>query len=184
MSSNFRYEEQLQDRGGFCSIAILEQDGPIPKEVYEVTLALLKIAEKCWSPSSMKSFANRFPAGTRAGNRLGATVGSALHERFYELAVRAKAAGRLPSNLKITPPTTMPGFPVRVKKGPDFVLNGHYGGKDLVAAWEFTTSNALAGHYDRDVLGRSRRQRPRPDIGIQQEPDTALYWSSYIAICY
>jgi len=184
VSSNYGYEEQLLDRGGICSIAILEQDGPIAKEVYEVTLALLKIAEKCWSRSSMNWLGNRFPAGTRAGNRLGATVGSALHERFYQLALREKTAGRLPSNLKITPPTTMPGFPARLRKGPDFVLNGHYGGQDLVAAWEFTTSNALASHYDRDVLGRSRRERPRPDIGIQQEPDTTLYWSSYIAICY
>jgi hypothetical protein len=49
------YEEKLHNSGRYCSIMILSQDGPICQEVYEITLNLLKIAEQCWNPTSLKS---------------------------------------------------------------------------------------------------------------------------------
>jgi hypothetical protein len=109
--------------------------------------------------------------------------------------VRAREAGRLESRLKITRPTNRemdPRFTRRGERstaGPDFVLSGLFDGENLHAGWDFTTSGALTSHYDRDVLGIRRRRRPdweeHPfDPEIQSAPDTANFWSSYIAIFY
>ena len=184
------YDERLLGSGAICSIVILSQDGPICKEIYEVTLNLLKLAEQCWSPKSMVVLQNKLPPGKKTRGMMGAMVGTALHDCLYDLAVASRRCGQLPSNLKITRPVTRMKGSADMKKGsdltkgPDFILNGKIGTSDVVAAWDFTTQNALASHYDRDVLGKSRQLKPVPDIGIQEVVDRTNYWSSYIAICY
>ena len=184
------YEEKLHSSGTFCSIVILYQDGPISQEVCEVTLTLLKLAEQCWNPTSLKALGKKLPSSQSAEGRMGAVVGGGLHNRLYDLAKKSQAAGWLPAELKITRPVNRkidPNITLRglnAAAGPDFVLRGRFGAQDIDAAWDFTTSNALARHYDRDVLGKTRGSRPRPDLGIQQSEDTTNFWTSYIAICY
>jgi hypothetical protein len=184
------YEERLLDSGRYCSIMILHQDGPISQEICEVTLNLLKLAEQCWNPTSLKALGKRLPSSQAAAGRMGAVVGGGLHHRLYDLAKKSQAAGWLPPELKITRPANRRADPnitlrgLNSAAGPDFVLRGRFGGQQIDAAWDFTTNNALASHYDRDVLGRTRGSRPRPDLGIQQIEDTTNFWTSYIAICY
>jgi hypothetical protein len=182
------YDELLLSKGNYCSLAILYQDGPIGKEVCEITLRLLDLAEKCWNPKSMKELGKQLPE--RAGVRTAAVVGSGFHDRMYDLAKRAQARCWLPAELKITRPVTRRSDPritargLNSAGGPDFVYRGTLGGVPVDAAWDLTTNNALARHYDRDVLEIRRDQQQRPDLGIQQIEDTQQYWNSYIAICY
>ena len=184
------YEEKLHNSGRYCSIMILSQDGPLCHEVYEVTLNLLKLAEQCWNPTSLKALGKKLPSGPVAVGRTGAIVGGGLHNRLYDLAKKSQAAGWLPRELKITRPVTRKADPnitlpgLNSASGPDFVLRGVFGGNNIDAAWDFTTNNALASHYDRDVLGKTRSSHSRPDLGIQQIEDTTNFWTSYIAICY
>lgn len=184
------YEEKLLNSGTYCSIAILSQDGPICQEVAEVTLNLLKLAEQCWNPTSLKNLGKKLPSSQAAGGRVAAVVGSGFHGRLYDLAKKSQAAGWLPPELKITRPVNRKADPnitirgLNSAAGPDFVLRGQFGAHNIDAAWDFTTSNALASHYDRDILGRARGFRSRPDLGIQQEEDTTNFWTSYIAIVY
>ena len=169
---------------------ILYQDGPISQQICEVTLNLLQLAEQCWNPTSLKALGKKLPSSQAGAGRMGAVVGGGLHHRLYDLAKKSQAAGWLIPELKITRPANRKADPritlrgLNSAAGPDFVLRGQFGGQQIDAAWDFTTSNALASHYDRDVLGCTRGSRPRPYLGIQQIEDTTNFWTSYIAICY
>lgn len=182
------YDEKLQGSGTYCSIVILYQVGPIGKEVCEITLKLLDLAEKCWNSKSMKELGKQLPE--RAGHMTGMVVGGGFHDGLYDLAKRAQARCWLPADLKITRPVTRKSDPritlpaLNSAAGPDFVWRGMVQGAPVDAAWDLTTSNALARHYDRDVLGQPRDCRPRPEVGIQRPEDLSQHWDAYIAICY
>ncbi|HXR38006.1 MAG TPA: hypothetical protein VN776_02895 [Terracidiphilus sp.] len=174
---------------------ILAQEGPLCKRVCHVTSQLISLADICFEEEGMKELRKTLPPGTAVGDRLGAVVGSKLHKVLYDLAVGAREKGKLEPKLKITRPTDVKIDPKYTRRGersaagPDFVLTGIFDGEDVHAAWDFTTSNALASHYDRDVLGLRPRRKSDPkeppyDPEVQQARDTAIFWTSYIAIFY
>jgi hypothetical protein len=181
--------------GKWCMFEILTQDGPLSKKVCQLTNDLIRLADQCFDEESMKVLQKTLPPDTKVGKRLGALVGGELHKVLYDRAVQAREAGTLESRLKITRPTNRKMDPKYTRRGersaagPDFVLSGLFDGENVHAAWDFTTSGALAGHYDRDVRGIRRRRKSDPeehplDPEIQNVPDTANFWSSYIAIFY
>ena len=184
------YDQILENSGTYHKATILAQDGPISKEVCEITLTLLKLADRCINPTSLKVLGKQLPSPRDAGGRAAALVGSGFHSRLYDLAKKSQAAGWLPPELKITRPVNRradPNITIRglnSAAGPDFVLRGNFGGEEIDAAWDLTTPNGFASHYARDVQGRTRGSRPRPDLGIQQIEDTTNFWTSYIAISY
>ena len=181
--------------GEWCNYIVLEQDGPLCRKVCQVTTDLIKLADRLYTQKSMDILAGTLPSNKPVGNRLGAVVGTQFHNLLYDLAVQARERGTLEPRLKVTRPTTIKLNPIYARKGersaagPDFVLTGKFDGEDVHAAWDFTTSDALLGHYNRDVLGiRPKRKsdafRHPIDPSIQEKPDTGNYWSSYIAIYY
>ena len=155
--------------GEWCKFIILEQDGPLCRQVCQVTSDLIGLADRLYSEQSMNKMANTLPSDTSLGTRLGAVVGSQFHSLLYDLAVKARESGKLESRLKITRPTNVQSNPIYVRKrerspaGPDFVLSGKFDGEDVHAAWDLTTSGALRAHYNRDVLG-IRRPRVGPSV--------------------
>jgi hypothetical protein len=183
------------DSGKWCMFQVLTQDGPLCKSVCQVTTDLITLADECFEKESMKVLQKTLPPDMQVGTWLGATVGGELHKLLYDLAVKARDAGTLEPKLKITRPTNRAIDPHYTRRGersaagPDFVLTGTFDGEDVHAAWDFTTSNALASHYDRDILGirrgrKSDQDQHPSDPEIHGVPDTAIYWSSYIAIVY
>lgn len=180
--------------GKWCRFEILTQDGPLPKKVCQVTSELLALADECFSPATMGRLHQAFPPGTRSGGRMGAKVGSELHKVLYDLAVQAREAGKLEPRLKITRPTNQKIDPVHTRRGersstgPDFILTGIFDGEDIHAAWDFTTIESMASHYNRDILGlrpwRSDFNRNPVDPEVQQVRDTANFWTSYIVLFY
>ncbi len=188
--------EDMIGQGKWCHFQILTQDGPLPKKVCEVTGDLLSLADKLYDPRFMNELQKTFPPGTVAGERMGAMVGSEFHKFLYLLAVQARQKGTLEPRLKITRPTNMKiddRYTMRGERsaaGPDFVLSGIFDGEDIHAAWDLTTVESIASHYDRDILGIRRRngrhgnERHPIDPEIQQAPDTQRFWTSYIALYY
>lgn len=180
--------------GKLCRFEILTQNGPLPKKVCQVTSELLALADECFSPTTMSRLHQAFPPGTRSGGRMGAKVGSELHKILYDLAVQAREAGKLEPRLKITRPTNQKIDPVHTRRGersstgPDFILTGIFDGEDIHAAWDFTTIESMASHYNRDILGlrpwRSDFNRNPIDPEAQQIRDTANFWTSYIVLFY
>lgn len=183
-------------QGKWCRFEVLTQDGPLSRKVCQITSDLLHLADKCFEPRAMAQLRKAFPPGTIAGNKTGTLVGTELHKILYWLAVRARDRGQIEPRLKCTRPTTVKIDPAvtrrgeRSSAGPDFVLSGNFDGEDIHAAWDFTTIESMAGHYDRDILGvRSRPRRPgfdeHPiDLEIQQVPDSSRFWTSYIVLYY
>ena len=182
--------------GKWCHFQILTQDGPLSKKVCEVTGDLLSLADKLYDPRFMNELRKMFPPGTVVGDRMGLMIGSEFHKFLYLLAVQARQRGTLEPRLKITRPTNMKideRYTQRGERsaaGPDFVLSGVFGGEDIHAAWDLTTIESIAGHYDRDILGIRRRGRRNAfeqhpiDPEIQQAPDTVRFWTSYIVLYY
>jgi hypothetical protein len=186
--------------GKWCMFQILDQDGPLPKKVCQVTTDLIRLADRCFDENAMKKLAKTLPPNVKDGKtlpteRIPTLVGGELHKLFYVMAVKARQAGRLEPRLKITRPANMKKDPNYIAKGedstagPDFVLTGIFGSENVHAAWDFTTGLQLAQHYDRDVLGKRRSRKSDPekhprDLEIQGVTDTVNYWSSYIVIFY
>jgi hypothetical protein len=184
--------EEIRD-GKWCRYEILAQHGNLSAKVCQVTSDLLALADRCYSPRAMQRLNNAFPPGTIVGGRMGAVVGGEFHKILYHHAVRARQAGKIEPRLKITRPTNQKINPTytrrgeRSGKGPDFVLSGVFAGEDIHAAWDFTTIESMPSHYVRDIQGRQPggRLNEHPiDPEIQDVPDTALFWTSYIALFY
>lgn len=180
--------------GRWCHFQILTQDGPLSKKVCEVTGDLLRLADTCYSREAINDLHTKFPRGTRSDGRMGAKVGSEYHRILYEAAAKARNKGLLEPRLKITRPTdqkinseyTRRGE--RSAAGPDFILSGVFDGEDVHAAWDLTSSESIASHFDRDIRGIRRRRRGEfraPfDPEVQGTVDHERYWSSYIALYY
>jgi len=188
-------EHSIQ-QGKWCHFQILTQDGSLSKKVCEVTSALLSLADKLYDPQSMDQFRKVFPSGTSAGWRMGMMVGGEFHKTLYQLAADARERGVLEARLKITRPTNQQINERYCRKGersgagPDFVLSGIFDGEDIHAAWDLTTIESIPSHYDRDILGIRRRRRGAAfeqqqfDPEIQQDRDTEIFWTSYVALYY
>ena len=184
----------LRARTRYSQLYVLTQDGPLSPTVLQVTQQLVTVVESMYSEEAVALLHKKFPPGTKARGMMGLKVGNAFHDLMYDLAVAAKRKGRLLGEVRITPPVTrktdenMTGKGANIRKGADFVLRGLHDGEQIDAAWDFTTTEGVAQHYDRDVAGKAKRKKDEPktpfDPDIQLAKDTVNYWSSYIAICY
>lgn len=187
-------ERALHGQGRFCSIMVLNQDGPLSNEVCNITMKLLKLADKCWDAvlldSVRENVSRHLPRSLTA-----ARIGTELHYRMFKLVKNAKRQGEFPANLELAATVgksldaddaAEEGKGKRTK-GPDFVLKGSSSDPNLVAAWELTTNTELPSHYDRDILGKEKGRAQRDysaEAGVREPEDKSNYWSSYIAICY
>jgi hypothetical protein len=50
---------------------VLTQEGPLCKKVCQVTIDLIRLADKCFEEASMKVLQKTLPPDRKAGNRLG-----------------------------------------------------------------------------------------------------------------
>ena len=161
--------EERWRQGRHCWLQILHSEKPsLQGKAAEISLQLLNTADDLYSPAGFKQYKNRtakIAIGTSREHK-GTATGNSFHDQFFAAVRDAIRAGQLPGQLKLS-----------LRKGPDISWYGN-----LVVAWDLTSGDQFALHYNRDILGINNA--PRPVSADRIDEEKTKYWDFYIAIGY